>query len=112
MILETKDHNFEHDVIMSDLPVMVDFYSPGCRPCQIAELILEKVAIRFYERVKIYKLNIDENSKIALKYVITGTPTFFIFSKGSVVEQIVGLQREQFYCKILNEILNKNAALA
>jgi thioredoxin 1 len=107
MISETKDHTFEHDILMSDLPVMVDFWADGCRPCQIASLVLEKVAIKFNNRIKIYKLNVNENTKTALKYVITGVPTFLVFVKGSVVEQIVGSQREEVYCKILEEVLNR-----
>jgi len=86
------DQNFEAEVIKSDKPVLVDFWAPWCGPCQMMGPIVSELAKEMGDRVKIGKLNVDENSGVAEKYQIMSIPTVIIFKGGNVVKQLVGVQ--------------------
>ena len=86
------DQNFEAEVIKSDKPVLVDFWAPWCGPCQMMEPIVSELAKEMGDKVKIGKLNVDENSGVAEKYQIMSIPTVIIFKGGNVVKQLVGVQ--------------------
>lgn len=88
-ILTINDLNFEKEVLKSHTPVLVDFWAPWCGPCKMMAPILEDLAIEFNGRVKIVKMNTDENST-AMKYNIMSIPTLLLFNNGKVVDQIVG----------------------
>ncbi len=88
---EFKTAAFETEVLQSEIPVLVDFWAPWCGPCRALTPVIEKVAAEFEGKVTVGKLNVDEESAIAAKYSIMSIPTLLIFSKGQVVEQIVGL---------------------
>jgi thioredoxin 1 len=88
---EFKTAAFETEVLKSEIPVLVDFWAPWCGPCRALTPVIEKVAAEFEGKVTVGKLNVDEESAIAAKYSIMSIPTLLIFSKGQVVEQIVGL---------------------
>ncbi len=83
-------HDFEQVVLKSDIPVIVDFWAPWCAPCRIIAPVLEQIAQEYAGRVKVVKLNTDENPEIAAKYNIRGIPTLLIFRNGEVVDQLVG----------------------
>jgi thioredoxin 1 len=78
-------------VLESDIPVMVDFWAPWCRPCLIAAPVLEKMAGEFAGRLKVCKLNVDQARSTAMKYGIRSIPTLIIYKDGKVVDQIVGV---------------------
>ena len=89
-ILQTSDDSFEADVLQSESPVLLDFWAEWCGPCKMIAPILEGLAGEYAGRLKIAKLNIDENPNTPPKYGIRGIPTLMLFKNGNVEAQQVG----------------------
>ncbi len=89
------DANFESEVLKSNEAVMVDFFAPWCGPCRMMAPIVEKLAEEYKGRVKIGKMDIDENGNIAQQYGIQSIPTIIFFHKGEAVDKMVGFQSEE-----------------
>lgn len=89
-IKEISDATFEQEVIKSDLPVLVDFWAPWCGPCRMMGPIVEELSKENSGKLKVVKVNIDDNTKTAESYNIRSIPTLFIFKDGKLVDQIVG----------------------
>ena len=85
-----SDGNFESEVVESDLPVLVDFWAEWCGPCRMVGPILEQLAEEYNGKIKMGKLNVDENNHVASQYAIRSIPTLIIFKGGEVVKQLVG----------------------
>ncbi len=88
----TTDVHFEKDVLKSDLPVLLDFWAPWCGPCVMMGPQLEEVAQTMSGKIKVLKLNVDENPATATTYGIMGIPSLLIFKEGKEVKRLVGLQ--------------------
>ncbi|GAA0836058.1 MULTISPECIES: thioredoxin TrxA [Marinomonas] len=84
------DAQFSEEVLNSDVPVIVDFWAPWCGPCKMIAPVLEDVAAEFAGRVKVVKLNVDENTETAPKYNVRGIPTLLVVKGGEVVATKVG----------------------
>ncbi len=84
------DANFESEVLGSELPVMVDFYADWCAPCKMMAPIVKEMAEKYDGRVKIGKLNVDENPKISEKYMVMSIPTFLFFKGGEKLNSVSG----------------------
>ena len=89
-ILDVSDDTFEEEVLKSELPVLVDFWAVWCAPCQMIVPTLEHLAQNYKEKLKVFKINIDENMKISAKFGIRSIPTLLLFSGGELKETIVG----------------------
>ena len=85
-----SDATFEEEVVNSEVPVLVDFWADWCAPCKMIAPIVEELAGEFDGKVKVAKLDVDSNPKVATTYGIRGIPTLLIFSGGSPVDQVVG----------------------
>jgi thioredoxin 1 len=89
-IINTPDATFADDVLKSDKPVLLDFWAEWCGPCKMIAPILDELAGSYADRVKIAKINIDENPQTPPKYGIRGIPTLILFKNGTVEAQKVG----------------------
>ena len=89
-ILQVSDDNFEAEVIRSDLPVLVDFWAPWCGPCKFIAPVVEELAGIYDGRLKVAKLNVDENPLTPSRYGVRGIPNLIILKGGAVKEQIIG----------------------
>lgn len=84
------DQNFETEVLKSDLPVLIDFWAVWCGPCRAIAPIVEQLAGEYEGKVKIGKLDVDENPDTAVKYGVRSIPTLLLFKNGQVVDTIIG----------------------
>lgn len=89
-VLHTTDASFEADVISSDIPVLVDLWAPWCGPCRMVAPILDELALELAGKVKIVKINVDENQAIPAQFGVRSIPTLLIFKQGKAVATQVG----------------------
>ena len=88
--LTLTDATFDQDVLKSDVPVLVDFWAEWCGPCKTIGPTVDAIAADYAGRLKVGKLNVDDNGGTAARYQIRGIPTLLVFKNGQIVEQIVG----------------------
>ncbi len=103
-MIATSDANFDTEILQSNIPVLVDFWAEWCGPCKMIAPILDEAATEYDGKVKIAKLNIDENPATPPKYGVRGIPTLMLFKNGEVSASHVGaLSKSQ-----LNAFLDEN----
>jgi len=86
------EDNFQTEVVDSSIPVLVDFTAVWCGPCKMLEPIVKQLAQEWDGRVKVVKLDVDENASLAMQYQVMGVPTLILFTKGKPVERLTGYQ--------------------
>lgn len=90
MMVQITDDNFETEVIRSNLPVLIDFWAPWCGPCKSIAPVIEELARDYEGRLKVAKLNVDENPITPSRYAVRGIPNLLILKGGAVKEQLIG----------------------
>ena len=111
IVVLTQD-NFASEVLQSTTPVLVDFWAEWCGPCKMITPILGELADEYEGRVKIAKVNIDEQQGLASEYGIRAIPTLLLFDKGQVADQIVGLRSERLGGRLAQQLNWEAAFLA
>jgi len=104
-ILEVTDQNFDSEVLQSGVPVLVDFWAEWCGPCRMLAPTVEVVAKEYAGRLKVAKVNVDENAATAARFRIQGIPTLLVFKGGQVQEQLVGVQSKAAVDKALAKVI-------
>ena len=102
VITITKD-NFNDEVLNSDIPVLVDFWAGWCGPCRMVAPVMDEIAEEFNGKVKIGKINVDEQRELADKYRVMSIPAIFLFKNGEVVVKTVGAKPKDEFVAMLNE---------
>lgn len=95
LIKEITESQFEEEVVKADLPVLVDFWAPWCGPCKMLGPVLEEVAAANDGRLKVVKVNVDENPDLAQKYDVMSIPTMFLIKNGEVIDSFMGAMNKQ-----------------
>ena len=104
-LTQVTDANFEEEVLNSDQPVLVDYWAEWCGPCKALTPVLEEVAPEYAGKVKIAKMNIDENPSTPVKYSIRSIPTLMIFKNGSVENMKLGAMSKAQLSEFIDENL-------
>jgi len=89
-IVHISDESFEEEVLQSERPVLIDYWAEWCGPCKMIAPVLDEIAIEYSDRLKVVKLNIDDNPQTPPKYGIRGIPTLMVFKNGQVEATKVG----------------------
>ncbi|MDP3148752.1 MAG: thioredoxin [Ignavibacteria bacterium] len=108
LLVEGTDSNFDTEVLKSDLPVLVDFWAPWCGPCRMVGPIVEQLATEYQGKLKVVKVNTDENQSVAVRYGIRSIPTLGIFKDGKVVDSVIGAVPKQYLQEKVKPFLSVN----
>ena len=104
-VVAVSDGEFDSSIIKCDKPALVDFWAEWCQPCKMLAPTIEEIAGEYEDKVKIGKLNVDDNPNTATKYGIRGIPTLLFFKGGKVVQQVTGVKSKAEIKKIIDEEL-------
>ena len=99
------DQNFQDEVIKSNTPTLVDFWAPWCAPCRIVSPIIEELAKEYEGKLKVGKVNVDENQNSASQFGIMSIPSILIFKNGQPVKTMIGAQSKENFKKGIEEVL-------
>jgi thioredoxin 1 len=105
-LVKFSEQNFESEILSYSGIVIVDFWAEWCAPCIMLTPVIEFLAEQYQGKIKVGKLNVDENPVIASQYGITGIPAVIIFKDGKIVKEMVGFQPKEAYISEIEKLLN------
>lgn len=100
-VLKIEEENFEKEVLKADGKVLLDFYADWCMPCKMMSPTIDEIAEEFQGKVKVGKINVDDNQNLAMKYDVMSIPTIMIFENGNPIKTFIGVTEKQ---KILDQL--------
>jgi len=103
--LQLSDRNFKHEVLECNMPVLVDFWSSWCPPCKMIEPLIDKLSEEYTGKVKVCKINVDQNRQALNIHNIKGVPTFIIFKNGKELDRLVASQPESQIKNLIEKAL-------
>jgi thioredoxin 1 len=103
-LCHVTDGDFDQQVLQSDIPALVDFWAAWCGPCRTVGPIVEELAEEYKGKVKVAKLDVDNNKQVASKYGVRGIPTLMLFKDGQIVDQIVGAVPKSRIKELLDKV--------
>lgn len=104
--MDVNDATFGNQVLQSDIPILVDFWAPWCGPCRVVGPIVEELAKEYEGKLKVAKLNVDDNQNTASQYSVMSIPTLMFFKKGQPVKTMVGAQGKDALKRGIDEVLS------
>jgi thioredoxin 1 len=104
-VLHLTGANFKEEVLESEGVVLVDFWAPWCGPCQMVGPVMEEIAKEMEGKIKVGKVNVDEEGSLGQEYEIMSIPAVFVFKNGEVVERLIGAMAKSNYVEVLNKYL-------
>ena len=100
-LINSTDSNFQNEVLEAEKPVLVDFWAPWCGPCRMVGPVVEQIAGEYQEKLKVVKVNVDDNPQTAAQYGVMSIPTLVVFKDGKAVQKMVGyMPKEQMKSQI------------
>ncbi len=106
-LLAVSDESFEREVLQSGTPVLIDFWAPWCAPCRAIAPVVEEVARDYAGKLKVVKMNVDENPRTPTRFGVRGIPNLIVFQNGEVREQIVGAVPKVQLVKAISKVLGE-----
>ncbi len=103
VVMDLNDQNFSEEIKKATTPVLVDFYADWCGPCKQIAPVVEEIAGEFNGKLKVGKLNVDENQKSSAQYGVMSIPSLLIFNKGQVVSTLVGFRQKEAIVAEINK---------
>lgn len=104
-IQQISDSSFDGDVLKADVPVLIDFWAPWCGPCRAIAPIVEELASEYEGKLKIVKMNVDDNPQTPAQYGVRGIPNLILFKGGEVKQQIVGAVPKAHLVKAIDDVV-------
>jgi thioredoxin 1 len=104
-IVQVSDDTFENEVLKSPLPVLIDFWAPWCGPCRAIAPIVDQLADEYAGKLKIVKMNVDDNPRTPANYGVRGIPNLILFKNGQVQQQIVGAVPKSHLVKAISTVV-------
>lgn len=106
-MIELTNDNFQKEVLESEMPILVDFWAEWCPPCRIVIPIINEIAKEYEGKIKVGKVNVDQNRELASKYSIMSIPSFKIFKNGKIVSEFIGAQAKEKFVEEIEKALAK-----
>jgi thioredoxin 1 len=104
-IAQISDDNFDSEVLKSSVPVLIDFWAPWCGPCRAIAPIVDELAGEYAGKLKIVKMNVDDNPRTPARYGVRGIPNLLLFKNGEVQQQIVGAVPKAHLVKAISTVV-------